>query len=131
MKNLSIISAVLFLSISVFAQETKSFTTKENTNLDPVKDAKEIKIYTSERLNLKGPAYKNYKPWKNSSKENTKVITLVKSKKSGLTGPDYKNYKPNKEDSSKKVKTIKLVESKRKDLKGLAYKNYKPWKNKK
>lgn len=99
MKNLVLTFVIVFLSISAFAQKRSDF---------------------------KGPAYKNYKPWKHKN-----VVTLVytTSEKSNLTGPEYKNYKPSKDKSDKKYTLISFG-SERSKLKGPAYKNYKPWRKK-
>lgn len=74
------------------------------------------------RNGLKGPAAKNYKPWKNESTSNVLVATTTKE---SLMGPQAKNYKPwkNKSTSNKMV-----VTKAPKRLMGPAAKNHKPWK---
>ncbi len=73
---------------------------------------------------LKGPAAKNYKPWRDKDKVKTKVVTMRKER---LQGPAAKNYKPwaNK---AKRTPGVKIAEAKPK-LKGPAAKNYKPWRD--
>ena len=100
MKNLALIIAVAFFaSISSFGQN---------------------------KSELKGPAFKNYKPWKNESKPKT-VYSATEKKQ--LTGPAYKNQKP-WEKSSEKAKYVAVnIGSERSKLEGPAYKNHKPWRN--
>ncbi|WP_439129158.1 hypothetical protein [Polaribacter sp.] len=117
MKNALLTLAVLLSSTAIFSQNNSKKSTVNN-------DVKVIKLVTSKRNNLKGPAYKNFKPWKKSKTE-IQEIQLVTSNKSELVGPEYKNYKVL--ESAKNKKKIKLVTSKRSKLTGPAYKNYKPW----
>ncbi|MEL0455304.1 hypothetical protein WJN01_03605 [Flavobacteriaceae bacterium SZ-1-7] len=99
MKNLALILAVAFFtSISSFGQE---------------------------RSELTGPAYKNYKPWKNKTK--TKNMYTSNSKES-LTGPEYKNHKPWAKTSEAEYTQV-ASNNERANLTGPEYKNYKPWKN--
>ncbi|MDP4681074.1 MAG: hypothetical protein NWS46_12000, partial [Cyclobacteriaceae bacterium] len=75
---------------------------------------------------LKGPAAKNYKPWKDKNKEASVNVVSILSKKE-LKGPEAKNYKPWK-DKNNRAPGVKISEAKPK-LKGPAAKNYKPWKD--
>lgn len=79
------------------------------------------------RSDLKGPAYKNYKPWKHKT-----VPTVVYSvnNKESLKGPAYKNYKPWKDTSKAEASVVITSGHERQKLRGPAYKNYKPWKKK-
>ena len=102
MKKTALLLAILFITVTAFAQK---------------------------RSDLKGPQYKNYKPWQHD----TKVEPVYTSnKKVALTGPAYKNYKPWKKTEEKNVDYQQVVSNnKRAKLTGPAYKNYKPWLNKK
>jgi len=122
MKYLILTFAALLSSTVIFSQNNSQKTLLKDTN-----EVKVIKLVTSKRTNLKGPAYKNYKPWKKSEKE-VQEIQLTTSKKSELVGVDYKNYKVLDDTENKSVKKITLVTSKRRKLTGPAYKNFKPWK---
>jgi len=73
---------------------------------------------------LKGPAAKNYKPWKDKNKEASVNVVSISSKKE-LKGPEAKNHKPWKDDNAS---TSKIIVAKN-NLKGPAAKNYKPWKD--
>ncbi|MFT6335822.1 MAG: hypothetical protein ACJA2S_002842 [Cyclobacteriaceae bacterium] len=75
---------------------------------------------------LKGPAAKNYKPWRDKNKEASVNVVSIPSKKA-LKGPEAKNYKPWK-DENDLTASIKVNEVKAK-LNGPAAKNYKPWKD--
>lgn len=75
---------------------------------------------------LKGPAAKNYKPWKDKNKGASVNVVSVSSEKT-LKGPEAKNYKPWKNKSTR-TSGVKIGEAKPK-LKGPAAKNYKPWKD--
>lgn len=82
-----------------------------------------IGAFAQKRSDLKGPAYKNYKPGQHIS-EPTLVYTVTNKKE--LKGPAYKNKKPWQDKSDKKYVAI-TYGSDRSKLKGPAYKNYKPW----
>ena len=103
MKKIAFIIGFLIVSFGTFAQEKKNV----------------------ERSDLKGPAYKNYKPWKH--KTVTSAIYSV-SKKKSLTGPAYKNYKPWRDKRKMETVLINTGGTERQKLMGPAYKNYKPWK---
>lgn len=105
MKKVAFILGFLLVSFGNFAQEKK----------------------TEKRSDLRGPAYKNYKPWKH--KTVTPAIYLVNKKKS-LTGPAYKNYKPWRDTTKTETVLINTRGTERQKLRGPAYKNYKPWKKK-
>ncbi len=98
MRNIAIVLAL------VFAASTSAFAQK--------------------RSDLTGPAYKNYKPWKNESKP-TQIYSVAKSEK--LTGPAFKNKKAWKKSTSDATYTAVNFGSERTNLTGPAYKNYKPW----
>lgn len=98
MKKIIFTLAFALISVGVFAQQKRS--------------------------DLKGPAYKNYKPWLHKSEP---VVIYAEVSKTKLTGPAYKNQKPWK-DTSDKVYVPIVYGSERSKLKGPAYKNYKPWK---
>ena len=82
-----------------------------------------IGLMAQNRSELKGPAYKNYKPWLNKT-EPVVVYTLEKQEK--LIGPAYKNRKPWDEKGEVKYTAV-VFGSERSKLRGPAYKNYKPW----
>ncbi len=79
-------------------------------------------LHAQPKGDLKGPAAKNYKPWK-SKKNNVKVITTIYSKKR-MMGPAAKNQKPGKDVNASFV--IATAQKKVK-LKGPVAKNRKPW----
>ena len=103
MKKVTFILVFLIVSFGTFAQE--------KTNV--------------KRSDLRGPAYKNYKPSKH--KTVTPAIYIVSNKKS-LTGPAYKNYKPWRDTTKMETVLINTGGTERQKLMGPAYKNYKPWK---
>jgi len=107
MKKVVLILGFLFVSVGVFGQQNE----KENIR----------------RNELRGPAYKNYKPWKHDV---SPTIVYTDNRKKGLTGPAYKNYKPWK-DTTEIKRTKVQFGNERQKLRGPAYKNYKPWKKKK
>lgn len=73
---------------------------------------------------LKGPAAKNYKPWKSQAKN---VTADVRSERSEAQGPEFKNQKPwNQTDATTPIDTT-LDTSKK--VTGPKAKNKKPWKN--
>jgi hypothetical protein len=104
MKKVALILGVLLVSFGALAQEKSDL----------------------KRSDLKGPAYKNYKPWKH---ETTPVKIYSLNKKKSLSGPAYKNYKPWR-DNSKSEAVVVNTGSERQKLTGPAYKNYKPWREK-
>lgn len=104
MKKSVLFFALIFISLTVFAQKRNELSGPQYKNYKPwMHDTKTESIYTSNgKANLKGPEFKNYKPWKkNKSDVQYQEITTV-NKKAKLTGPEYKNYKPWRH---KKVKT--------------------------
>ncbi|MBC3758512.1 hypothetical protein H7U19_08860 [Hyunsoonleella sp. SJ7] len=96
MKNLIFTLALVFIAVGAFAQQRKD---------------------------LKGPAYKNYKPWQHKAEPATAYTV---SNHTQLKGPAYKNYKPWQNDSEKKYTQV-ASNSERMKLRGPAFKNYKPW----
>lgn len=73
---------------------------------------------------LKGPAAKNYKPWKSQARN---VTADVRSERSDVQGPEFKNQKPwNQSDATMPVDTTLDTSDK---VTGPKAKNKKPWKN--
>lgn len=83
---------------------------------------------TVKKIDLQGPTYKNYKPWKHNVKATT-IFTENQEKK--LLGPAYKNDKPWNNTSKKELTVVKIGNNERQKLMGPAYKNYKIWKKSK
>lgn len=104
MRKLIIFLIIVFLSVKGFAQE------KANVK----------------RNNLKGPAYKNYKPWLHKTKP---VTIYIKKNKVKLMGPAFKNRKVWNTDKNTEYVAINITGSKRQKLTGPSYKNYKYSKN--
>jgi len=102
MRRLVYIISLLFISATIMAQSDKP---------------------------LKGPAAKNYKPWKDKVKDTKIVYTKTVTTQNKLKGPAAKNYKPWKitgeESTTIIVANSKKILNKRT---GPAAKNYKPWK---
>tara|TARA_R110001583_G_scaffold19104_3_gene75204 strand:+ start:2053 stop:2376 length:324 start_codon:yes stop_codon:yes gene_type:complete len=105
MKKAALILGFLVVSFGVFAQEKSDL----------------------KRSDLKGPAYKNYKPWKHKT---TPIKIYSVNKKKSLTGPAYKNYKPWRDTSKAEAVVVNTSGHERQKLTGPAYKNYKPWRKK-
>lgn len=105
MKKVAFILGFLIVSFGSFAQEKKNV----------------------KRSDLRGPAYKNYKPGKH--KTIAPAIYSVNRKKS-LRGPAFKNYKPWRDTTKVETVLINTGGTERQKLRGPAYKNYKPWKKK-
>ncbi|MBD0831247.1 hypothetical protein [Aestuariibaculum sediminum] len=106
MKNLLFILAFVFVSFSAFSQDRSDLKGPAYKNYKPWKHKTEAKpAFTSEtKSNLTGPAYKNRKVWKKESDaEYTKVATG--HERSELMGPAYKNYKPGKKDKEARIYT--------------------------
>lgn len=95
MKNISLIIIFAFISVTAFSQS---------------------------KSDLKGPAYKNYKPWTQKTKPR---LVFKSDSKNDLKSFEYKNYKAKKNDK-KELVIVKFGNSKRSGLKGPSYKNYKP-----
>lgn len=72
---------------------------------------------------LKGPAAKNYKPWKQQARKGTLLVTVDEEK---VKGPAYKNKKPQKGDFE--VVEVNADLRKREHVTGPKAKNSKPWK---
>lgn len=72
---------------------------------------------------LKGPAAKNYKPWKSQSKN---VTAEVRSERAELQGPAFKNQKPWNQ-TGEKVGVDTTLDTSDK-VTGPKAKNKKPWK---
>jgi hypothetical protein len=75
------------------------------------------------RTSLKGPAAKNYKPWKYEQKEAVIYTTDSENK----TGPIVKNEKPWEKETDKAQLIPVVFLNPKKGLKGPVAKNYKPW----
>ena len=101
MKKVALILGILLVSFGAFAQETSDL----------------------KRSDLKGPAYKNYKPGKHKT---TPIKIYSLNKKKSLTGPAYKNYKPWSDNSKVEAVLVNTGSSERQKLTGPAYKNYRP-----
>ncbi|MFD2200310.1 hypothetical protein [Shivajiella indica] len=71
---------------------------------------------------LKGPAAKNYKPWKHQAKSEAMMVSVSPD---GKKGPEFKNSKIWKEDSEMMVAGSKSKVKKT----GPEAKNQKPWKH--
>ena len=84
-------------------------------------------VFAQDRNDLRGPAYKNYKPWEHKK---TPIVIYSDSDKKSLTGPAYKNYKRSKDTSKTNRVIISISGNERQKLRGPAYKNYKPWRKK-
>ncbi|WP_299548934.1 hypothetical protein [Seonamhaeicola sp.] len=84
-------------------------------------------VFAQKRSDLKGPAYKNYKPWLNKDKSEPATVVYTTTKKEKLMGPAFKNNKPWQNNNNKEYNKV-AFNSKRVELKGPAFKNYKPWK---
>lgn len=102
MKIIAIILGVLGFSFSALAQDG-------NNNV--------------KRNDLKGPAYKNYKVWKDKS---APTVLYSASEKETLTGPAYKNQQAKSNVPSEKLVAV-VTGSERQKLTGPAYKNYGSW----
>lgn len=111
MKKVALILGLFLISFGITAQERDTAQKKSITK----------------RSDLKGPAYKNYKPWQYKTQS---IALYTNNSKKSLIGPEYKNYKPWKDTSKKEEVLVKIGNNERQKLKGPAYKNYKPWKTK-
>lgn len=80
--------------------------------------------YAQSHLNLKGPAAKNYKPWKQQARTG---ILVIKIDKKEIKGPAYKNRKQWQEEVKKSQMTSDLKSRER--ITGPKAKNKKPWQN--
>lgn len=74
---------------------------------------------------LKGPAAKNYKPWKQQARKGTLLVKVEEQKEKG---PAYKNRKHRKVDYEVVEINSDLL-NKRKRITGPKAKNRKPWEN--
>jgi hypothetical protein len=72
---------------------------------------------------LKGPAAKNYKPWKDNSKKTTAMVNVTPNEKQG---PEFKNAR-SWEQESEKVKLLSRPVSEEREF-GPKAKNRQPWK---
>ncbi|AWG23623.1 hypothetical protein FFWV33_10245 [Flavobacterium faecale] len=102
MKKVLLILGFLFFSLGAFAQEKSNVRQNE----------------------LKGPAYKNYKPWMH---ETVPVKIYTDNNKQDLKGPAYKNYQVARDTSEKDLVLVTTNGDARQKLKGPAYKNFGPW----
>lgn len=76
---------------------------------------------------LKGPAFKNYKPWMHKTGP---IKIYSENNKESLQGPAYKNYQARKDTSKKDLVVVNTAGTERQKLTGPAYKNYGPWSKK-
>ena len=81
-------------------------------------------------ITLKGPAAKNYKPWKDKKVQKQEVVMVMKETQP-LKGPAAKNAKPWQQKKVLVTTTADIATNRRLNLKGPAAKNYKPWKQEK
>ncbi|MDR7209987.1 hypothetical protein [Flavobacterium piscis] len=102
MKNIALILGVLLISFSAFAQE------KSNVK----------------QSDLKGPAFKNYKPWMHKTQP---IKIYSENNKTSLQGPAYKNNQPVRNTSKQDLVEVKIGGTERQKLTGPAYKNHGPW----
>ena len=80
------------------------------------------------KVGLKGPAAKNYKPWKDGVQ---KESVIVVNQEISVKGPKAKNRKPWEAQTTEKKHAVQItLGSNKRFLKGPAAKNYKPWKRK-
>lgn len=79
--------------------------------------------FAQNKSDLRGPAYKNYKPWLQKSPP---VVIYTLPIKTKLQGAAFKNYKPWQNKLANKYVPV-FFGSERSKLQGPAYKNYKPW----
>ncbi len=84
--------------------------------------------YGQAKNDLKGPAAKNYKPWKDKNKSQTTLVTVDKSDNK-LMGPEAKNHKPWENKEQFQSTTLVSTSNKKKKLMGPAAKNHKVWQN--
>lgn len=84
--------------------------------------------YGQAKNDLKGPAAKNYKPWKDKNKSHATLVTFDKSDKK-LMGPEAKNHKPWENNEHYESVTLVSTSNNKKKLKGPEAKNHKVWKN--
>ena len=101
MKTLALILGFLVVSFSAVAQE-KSNVKQSDLKGPAFKNYKHwmhktdpIKVYSENKItSLQRPAYKNAKPFSNTSKENLVEVKTTGSERQKLTGPAYKNHGP-------------------------------------
>lgn len=79
--------------------------------------------FAQSRNDLKGPAAKNFKPWKNNYPKSTLLVTTSRD---NLKGPEAKNYKLHTKENAH-YETSRVVMGRKKNLKGPRAKNAKPW----
>ncbi|MEX2591606.1 MAG: hypothetical protein WD426_02445 [Anditalea sp.] len=80
--------------------------------------------YAQSHQDLKGPAAKNYKPWKQQARTGALVVRVDEKE---VKGPAYKNRKPWQDDANKSEVTSELRV--REKITGPKAKNKKPWQN--
>ncbi|WP_373521051.1 hypothetical protein [Aquiflexum sp.] len=78
--------------------------------------------HAQELRELKGPAAKNYKPWKHQQKSSVVILNVNPSEKKG---PEFKNVRIWKDDSE--VVAINLETKSQERKTGSGVKNRKPW----
>lgn len=96
-KYISLVVVTVFVSMGVSAQNSKGLKGPAAKNYKPWKDKNKssVVIVTKDPHNLRGGAAKNYKPWMQKSKEETNVYVLKsKNPTHKMRSPEAKNYKP-------------------------------------
>ncbi|TNJ47071.1 hypothetical protein KFZ70_05290 [Tamlana fucoidanivorans] len=112
MKKLVVLFALVFVTVTAFAQDRNGLTGPAYKNYKPSKHKTEAKpVYNANhKIGLTGPAYKNYKPGKSSNEVEYQVVSTNNSK-AGLTGPAYKNHKPWKNNKVSNDNTVIATEN--------------------
>ena len=86
-----------------------------------------VGLNAQSRNDLKGPAAKNYKPWKDILKSRALLVTKSSKK---LRSPSVKNFKPWKMEKNKNIIEVSFGSEKNK-LRSPQAKNYKAWAHRK
>ncbi|UXP31653.1 hypothetical protein N6H18_14990 [Reichenbachiella agarivorans] len=81
--------------------------------------------FAQTRTDLKGPAAKNYKPWKDKN-QTEQAIAMKSEDATRVQGPAAKNQKVWDKENQAEYTEVAVV-SGQNDLKGPAAKNYKVW----
>ncbi len=97
MKNIIAMAVVVVFSVSgVLAQNSKGLKGPAAKNYKPWKDKNktEITVVVKERQDLQGPSAKNNKVWKSKGEDLEVYAVEFDKRRKGLEGPEAKNYKP-------------------------------------
>lgn len=116
MKKIALILGFLVISFNGFAQE-KNEVKQSDLKGPAFKNFKSwmhkavpTKIYSeSNKVTLQGPAYKNQKPGKITSKENLVLVQTTGSERQKLTGPEFKNHGPWNNISKQELVAVETV----------------------